>query len=302
LNKGTTHVKDLMLQYIFIEGKDYRVSNVRDSAPNGGCTHKNEYYLHPRAFKKCLMRSLKTQKYADYYLLLEECIKYYDAYQNKLKENYYITLLSKKEEDLKFKDDKIDKLIHLNEKTNKQNEEIIQQNEKFKKIIDKINLKLDDTLDELYTAKEDRDKIIDQLEIADEKLDETNIKLNLVTKKLNIAVEDRVPHTNSKQVYEYFVLLKNPTAEFKYYAIRGQKRHVNTRLSTIDASYRQIKIITCVPNAVNLWIRMKEQLRDKIRYKGNYMDLVTLNEEDFLKHIDNINNQKKEIIIDERAM
>jgi hypothetical protein len=32
------------------------------------------------------------------------------------------------------------------------------------------------------------------------------------------------------------------------------------------------------------------------------MDLVTLNEEDFLKHIDNINNQKKEIIIDERAM
>ena len=40
---------------------------------------KNEYYLHPRAFKMCLMRSLKT-KYAKYYLLLEECIKYYNDY------------------------------------------------------------------------------------------------------------------------------------------------------------------------------------------------------------------------------
>ena len=35
---------------------------------------KNEYYLHPKAFKICLMKSLKTRKYADYYLLLEECV------------------------------------------------------------------------------------------------------------------------------------------------------------------------------------------------------------------------------------
>ena len=37
--------------------------------------------LHPDAFKKCLIRSLKTDKYADYYILLEKCIKCYNEYQ-----------------------------------------------------------------------------------------------------------------------------------------------------------------------------------------------------------------------------
>ena len=39
------------------------------------------YMLHPDTFKKCLIKSLKTDKYADYFLLLEKCIKYYNEYQ-----------------------------------------------------------------------------------------------------------------------------------------------------------------------------------------------------------------------------
>ena len=38
------------------------------------------------------MCSLKTKKYMKYYLLLEECIKYYNDYQSKLKEKYIIKL------------------------------------------------------------------------------------------------------------------------------------------------------------------------------------------------------------------
>ncbi len=41
---------------------------------SSGTKYKNEYYLHLRAFKICLMRSLKTREYARYYILLEECI------------------------------------------------------------------------------------------------------------------------------------------------------------------------------------------------------------------------------------
>ena len=37
--------------------------------------------LHPRLFKIMLIRSKNTSKYAQYYLLLEECIKYYNEYQ-----------------------------------------------------------------------------------------------------------------------------------------------------------------------------------------------------------------------------
>lgn len=35
------HVKETLLLYEFIENEDFRLSNVRESAPKGGCTHKN---------------------------------------------------------------------------------------------------------------------------------------------------------------------------------------------------------------------------------------------------------------------
>ena len=60
--------------------KIFQSHHIAESASKGGCTHCNKYYLHPRAFKICLICSLKTKKYAKYYLLLEECIKYYNDY------------------------------------------------------------------------------------------------------------------------------------------------------------------------------------------------------------------------------
>ena len=36
------------------------------------------------------MRSLKTREYAKYYLLLEECIKYFNNYQKELNNKYII--------------------------------------------------------------------------------------------------------------------------------------------------------------------------------------------------------------------
>ena len=62
--------------------------------PRDGTFIKNEYYLHPRAFKFCLIRSLKTKKYAKYYLLFNDRIKYFN-YQDKLKEKYFIKLKNK---------------------------------------------------------------------------------------------------------------------------------------------------------------------------------------------------------------
>ena len=57
---------------------------------------KNEYYLHPDAFKICLMRSKNTKIYAKYYLLLEKCIKYFNDYQLELNKKYIIKLKNKK--------------------------------------------------------------------------------------------------------------------------------------------------------------------------------------------------------------
>jgi phage anti-repressor protein len=84
LKGGTSDIKKLLDQNNFIENEDFRLRNVSESASKGGCTHKNEYYLSPEAFKICLMRSKNTKIYSKYYLLLEKCIKYYNDYQIEL--------------------------------------------------------------------------------------------------------------------------------------------------------------------------------------------------------------------------
>ena len=89
LKVGTAHVKRLFNQYELEENKDYKLSNVGEFS-KGGRGNTNEYLLHPRAFKICLMRSKNTKLYAKYYLLLEECIKYFNDYQLELKEKYIL--------------------------------------------------------------------------------------------------------------------------------------------------------------------------------------------------------------------
>ena len=104
LNKGTTDIKRLLEQNDFIENDDFKLRNVAEFNSKGGRGNKNEYYLHPRAFKICLMRSLKTKKYAKYYLLLEECIKYYNDYQIELQiiKNQRFIIICTKQKNIKI--------------------------------------------------------------------------------------------------------------------------------------------------------------------------------------------------------
>ena len=75
----------------FDEGMDYllKVERVDD-----GRTTKNIYMLSPDAFKIICMRSIKTRKFARYYLLLEKCVKYYNEYE-KLKLEQKINEINK---------------------------------------------------------------------------------------------------------------------------------------------------------------------------------------------------------------
>ena len=61
LNKGIICVKKLLEQYDFKENIDFKLPNVREFN-SGGRGNKIEYYLHPRAFKICLIYS-KNMKY-----------------------------------------------------------------------------------------------------------------------------------------------------------------------------------------------------------------------------------------------
>ena len=173
LKKGTTDIKNLINQNNFIENEDFELRNVSELRPQGGTSNKNEYYLHPEAFKICLMRSLKTKKYAKYYLLLEKCIKYYNDYQTKLKENYIIKLKSKiikKDNKIDSLEAKMDKLLKSNEETNNKYNEILKVNEellsrskksekndrKMKQQLEDITINLDDIKEELTFYKKKR--------------------------------------------------------------------------------------------------------------------------------------------------
>ena len=155
LNSGSTDVKNLIKRNNFINDEDYLIRTSSDQL-SSGTKYKNEYYLHPRAFKKCLMRSRNTNIYADYYLLLEECIKYFNDYQMELNKKYIIKLKSKilkKENKICSLEEKLDTIIRNNEQLLKSNEETKIINEQLLKsnaetsnevkLLLKINKRLD---------------------------------------------------------------------------------------------------------------------------------------------------------------
>ena len=287
LKGGTSHVKDILNQYNFVESKDYELTNVRELRPQGGTSNKNEYYLHPRAFKKCLMRSKNTNIYADYYLLLEDCIKYFNDYQIELNKKYIVKLKSKIV-------DKNNKISSLEEKLNtiiKSNEEMRVEVKKLLKIntkLDKHNHIINDKLDEVH-----------------EDLRDTNHKLDYTCKKLDIAVEKRVPDTNNKNKLEDLILLKsiNRKVSYRYYAIRAQTDYANTKVKNmisteqpLSSRYKIIYNITNVANSVNVWNRLKENLVDKVEYCGNKLNLISINESEFIDMLKEVYDKRKDVI------
>ena len=281
LNKGTYDVKIMLKQNNFIENKEYQLRNVPELRPQGGSSIKNEYYLHPRAFKICLMRSKNKKEYAYYYILLEECIKYYNDYQIELNKKYIIKLKEKNKKNkiiIKEKDDKIDKL---------------------EKLMMKANIKLDEVLDKLDEVHEELETTNTELEETNDKLDNTDKNLKMVAKKLDIAVEDRVVKTRSKLKNESFVIMYNSSKSYKYQVIKSKNESLNSRIEKFKSkNYEIIKDLSLynVPNASILWCLIKEELKNDIDYCGSRLNLK-IDETQFNIKINEIYNKRKTVVV-----
>ena len=272
LNKGTTDINRLIKQYDFIQDEDFRLRIVAESK-SGGCTHKNDYYLHPRAFKMCLMRSLKTKVYARYYILLEECIKHYHDYQLLLQHNYVIKLKDK------IKENK----VIIQEKDNK---------------IDELNNTVKQVLNELQQTNSKLDQTNEYLENIQDELSDVQSELHDTNAKLEIAYQDRVPKSNSIQYREYFILLKSiKQSSYQYYALRGQKRYTDKKLIDFANKYEIVKSYEYIPNAINLLVRIKEQLKSHIDFCGNKLNILNISHSNFVNKIDEIYKEKNIILI-----
>jgi hypothetical protein len=279
------------------------------------------------------MRSKNTKIFADYYLLLEEVIKYFNDYQLELNKIYIIKLkskITKKDNKISSLEEKMDIIIKNNEKLLKTNEETnLKLNEtsnevklllKINKRLDKrgrivedklndANYKLEDIQEDLNDmAKQKKLKFFLFCHIVEKKkakafllFNDTNHKLDYTCKKLNIAVEKRVPDTNDRNKFEDLVLLKNRNKNslYKYYAIRAQTKYVNKKVEKMitQKNYKQILRIDNVANSVNIWNRLKEKLKDQVDYCGNELNLISISETNFIDMLKEVYDKRKDIVI-----
>ena len=137
---------------------------------NRGGNNKIYYILHPDAFKKCLIRAKNSEVFADYYILLEKCIKYYKDYQ------------------LEMKQTEMSRMINEMKKSNKK--------------LDESNKKLDKSNKELKEIK------IELKELKEENKQQTK-ELIEIKQKLFTSSHDRVADIESPLKKHIWVLLKN---------------------------------------------------------------------------------------------
>ena len=316
--KGTTNdIKRLLEQNKFKENKDYLLRNVAQQVLSG-TKYKNEYYLHPRSFKICLMRSLKTREYAYYYILLEECIKYFNDYQNELNNKYIIKLktkIEKKDNKICKLEEKLDKLLEDNKETKKSNDEtkIINEkllksndetkiiNEKLLKYNEKILYKLNKLENQNNELENQNNELIDSVEDLKDDNEEIHHKLDITIKKLDISTEERVINPNNKQKLENFIIFKSrkKNIDFKYYVIRCQIRNTASKVKRLeDDKYKNVLELNNVTNSIKFWNFIKEKYKNNLIFDGNNFNIINIDNKVLLDNINSSYNNRKNIDLD----
>jgi hypothetical protein len=273
-------IRDMLNQYDFIDGKDFRLENVLESN-SGGRTHANNYYLHPRAFKFCLMRAKNTKLYAKYYLLLEESIKHYHDYQNMYNEHL-----------LKQKDDNITKLSKDIERLTALNMKVLDNTETIKEQLCVTNNMLEITTDIL-------DGTNDKLDETSDILEEVVLDLSVVQTKLGISVEDRAVKPRTRSKVNQLIVMQSVSNELELYITCGQKYHVAKQVSS-KTSYKVIKTINDVPNSIYLFDHIKKEFKGRITTKSRYVTLVTIRADAFTDEVQTLFDHRTKIDLTKR--
>ena len=258
----SSHIIRLLNQFEPIENVDYQLTNVGQLRTQGGSGIKKEYTLHPRLFKFCLMRSKNTLIYSKYYILLEECIKYYNDYQLQMSKSEINRL--------------INKLDIANENSKKLHEDnLITHN------------KLDISNKELKESNKKSDKLYNELV-------ETNENLELIQDKL----EERVPNAKEKDICEIFILLKHED-EKTYYILTRKENSIKKRIGELNVlGYNNILLrFKGCPNSRMLFNAMKNKISEYCKFiaAGNCREFTLLTtEQEYMDKLTEIYNSRKE--------
>lgn len=92
--KGRCLTKDIVtFLQPYNEGIDYTVRHVSIKIGKSILVN-DEFYIHPKAFRKMLLKKEKRNDYIDYFLFLEDCMYFYTDYKKKLIESNEIATSS----------------------------------------------------------------------------------------------------------------------------------------------------------------------------------------------------------------
>ena len=282
--KNSNDIKDCLSKFNAIENIDFECLTTESSAVKrvgrgGSNGNKKEYKLTPKLFKLCLMRSIKENKYAKYYLLLEECFYYYQEYQIM----YQKVLLSGKDNKIDNLNKKIDELLNYGKQTTEKLNEIHEQNEELKDTIDDLN---DNVSDIKEAFKETADRSVPN-PIDDNERHEFILlqHKDLINRFKFIRGIQKYNDSKIQKKYSEYNIIKreynaNPIQLFKLFK-DTIKEYYKLEKSKITAN-KQLKNKT----------KLKKEI-EKIKFIGNDIELqynYTL--DDLLNKITEINNER----------
>jgi len=220
IDKNIGHIKTLLIQYNYIEGIDFikvkrtEKNNYRKDVDYISNDKLTTYYFTTSAFKKILIKSKNTDKYANYYLLLERVHVYYNNYihqaQKKIIENGRIEFNNYEfysEKKIKHLELQKELLQNLNHELNETCDELSLQVHDLKDIEESFDEEVESNLElinkvsnleKLIQDDKSKDQLIIKLQklydLSEEENDDLTIKiqeLELKIDELNNRIENR---------------------------------------------------------------------------------------------------------------
>ncbi len=160
-----------------------------------------------------------------------------------------------------------------------------------------INILKNNTDILIEDAKNNSDMLgymIDENNVLKEEMGDIKENLNKVSEKLGISVEDRVPKPQKSSKLEMFIVLqknnyKNNNKTYEYYAICGQIGYSIYKAKKMiqDEDYSELFKIEYTPNTKNLFHRLKENLKGKIKFSSNKFN-VSISKDRLIEEVQNI--------------
>ena len=255
--KNSSDVKRKLDNFYLIENIDYKI-NGRNIAPikkKTGTIPKN-YLLSSYAFKLCLMRSQNTRKYANYFLLLEECVKYFNDFHLERNLMYRVCLkrlVKQKDKTIQRKECKIDEL-----------NETVKRIEKMNERMEKSNLDMKNTNERMEKSNLEMKKTVE----------DTNSQLLEISKDLKTVIskvsEFNVSSRKQKALSEVIGICKEPNFNNgyeSYHIVRCQNKNYDRLIKDKKDKYNAQELFRIdTNNSALCWHSMKQYFESNKRF------------------------------------